>query len=77
LSEGGSKAHLQRIRLSGAGMVLVGQQPWIKRPEVIGEMQEDLTMSKEVWHQLLVMTIFMNPTQSQLVHKGLNNSMIE
>lgn len=47
-------------------MVAVGQKISVELPEVLGETFEELAMSKEAWHQFLVMTIFVNPTQCQL-----------
>src|SRR5256885_15943789 len=65
-------------------MVSVGHQVSIERPEVLGELLQDVAMSKEAWHQFLVMTIFMDPAQGQLdgqpvelgriiTHKQLNH----
>ena len=60
------KGRSQRIRLGRTGMVSVGQQVSIERPELLREPLEEVAMGQKAWCQFLVVAIFMDPAQGQL-----------
>src|SRR6266545_2317519 len=47
------KGSPQHLRQGLTGMVAIGQQVSVELPEVLGELLQDVAMSKEVWRQFL------------------------
>ncbi len=60
------KRSSQCLSLCRTGIVSVGQEVSVERPERLGELLQEVAMGKEAWCEFLVMTIFMDPAQGQL-----------
>lgn len=59
-------------------MVTVSQQVTVERPEILGELLQDVAMGQEAWHQLLVMAVEVKKErrESKAHHKAKKHAQI-